>query len=60
MFNGNFNDFNQQMRNAEKTQNRIMKFGLMMWVLWVVFLCKFNCSCWLCCCSFSFQGMVNE
>jgi hypothetical protein len=37
MFNGNFNDFNQQMRNAEKTQNRIMKFGLMMWVLWVVF-----------------------
>lgn len=37
MFNGNFNDFNQQMRNAEKIQNRIMKFGLMMWVLWVVF-----------------------
>lgn len=32
-----FNDFNQQMRNAEKTQNRIVKFGLMMWVLWVVF-----------------------
>lgn len=32
-----FNDFDRFMRNVEKKQNRLIKFGLIMWVLWAVF-----------------------